>query len=73
VRKTLAHRLPSITPSESTSEEPPEILCVPYVRGLSEKLERVCTPLGVGAEFKLMRTLKHALRKLTNYIPEEKR
>ena len=41
VRKTLAHQLPPITPSRSISEEPPKILCVPYVRGLNEKLERV--------------------------------
>ena len=44
VRKTLAHQPPSVT-SSGTSDEPPKILCVPYIRGLSEKLERVCTPL----------------------------
>ena len=29
------------------AEDPLRIMCLPYVQGLSEKLERVCTPLGV--------------------------
>ena len=72
VRKTLAHQPPSVT-SSGTSDEPPKILCVPYIRGLSEKLERVCTPLGVRAAFKPMRTLRQTLMQLKNQIPEEKR
>ena len=32
VRKTLGHQLLSVTLSGSASEEPPKILCVPYVR-----------------------------------------
>ena len=72
VRKTLAHQPPSVT-SSGTSNEPPKILCVPYIRGLSEKLERVCTPLGVRAAFKPMRTLRQTLMQLKNQIPEEKR
>ena len=72
VRKTLAPQPPSVT-SSGTSDEPPKILCVPYIRGLSEKLERVCTPLGVRAAFKPMRTLRQTLMQLKNQIPEEKR
>ena len=53
--------------------EPPKILCLPYVRGLSEKLERVCTSLGVKAAFRPMRTLRQALVKVKTPIPEEKK
>ena len=53
--------------------EPPKILCLPYVRGLSEKVERVCTPLGVKAAFRPMRTLRQALVKVKTPIPEEKK
>ena len=47
--------------------------CVLYVRGLSEKLERVCTLLRVRAAFKPMRTLRQPLMKLKDCIPEEKK
>ena len=30
---------------DDPEEETPKLLCVPYVRGVSEKLEKVCTPL----------------------------
>ena len=73
MRKTLAHQPPAITPSGPASDEPPKILCVPYIRGLSEKLERVCTPLGVRAVFKPTRTLRQTLMQLKNCIPEEKK
>lgn len=48
-------------------------LCVPYIRGLNEKLERVCTPLRVREVFKLMRRLKQTLMHIKTHIPEEKR
>ena len=53
--------------------EPPKIQCLPYVRGLSEKLERVCIPLGVKAAFRPMRTLRQAQVKVKTPIPEEKK
>ena len=70
VSDTLAHQPLAVTPSGSTSDEPPKILCVPYIRGLSE---RVCTPLGVRAAFKPMRTLTQTLMQLQNHNLEEKR
>ena len=41
--------------------------------GLSEKLERVCTSLGVRAAFKPVRTLKKTLMRLKTQIPEERK
>ena len=70
VSKTLAHQPPAVTPSGSTSDEPPKIPCVPYIRGLSE---RVCTPLRVRAAFKPTRTLTQALMQLQNRNPEKRR
>ena len=54
-------------------QEPTKTLCTPYVRGLSEKLERVCTSLGVRAVFKPVRTLKQTLMKLKARVPEERK
>ena len=58
---------PSEPPPPGT--EPPKILCQPYVRGLSERLDRVCTPLGVKVAFTPMRTLVN----VKTPIPEEKK
>lgn len=44
-----------------------------YVRGLNEKLERVCTPLGVTTAFRPVRTLRQDLVKVKTPIPEEKK
>ena len=57
VRKTLSHQPlpsnPNLPPSSSpTDEGPAKILCLPYVKGLSEKVERVCAPLGIKTAFK---------------------
>ena len=60
VKKTLSRR-PQLTPPEPADEDPLRIMCLPYVQGLSEKLERVCTPLGVKVVFKPARTLKPTL------------
>ena len=44
VRKTLSHQPQSSPSSSPTDEGPARILCLPYVKGLSEKVERVCAP-----------------------------
>ena len=46
VKKTLSHRPHPGSSSEPADGDPLKIMCLPYVQGLSEKLERVCTPLG---------------------------
>ena len=55
------------------SEDPPKTMCLPYVQGLSEKLERVCTSLGVKAVFKPVRTLRQILMQVKTRIPEERK
>ena len=56
------------TPSEET-----KVLCLPYVRQLSEKLEKVCAPLGIKAVFKPSNTLRQSMVHLKNRLPEEKK
>ena len=73
VKKTLFCRpYPTPPPSEPTGEEPLRIMCLPYVQGRSEKLERVCTPLGVKAVFKPARTLRQTLMRVKS-LEERKR
>ena len=76
VKKTLSrrpHPTPPLPSSEPTGKDPLGIMCLPYVQGLSEKLERVCTPLGVKAVFKPARTLRQTLMRVKTRIPEEKK
>ena len=40
------------------------MLCTLYIRGLSEKIKKVCVPLGVNLVFKPMRTLRQDLVKV---------
>ena len=72
VTKTLTfHSTPA--PIPEPGQEPVKTLCTPYICGLSEKLERVCTSLGVRAAFKPVRTLKQTLMRLKTRIPEERK
>ena len=54
-------------------EERPKVLCTPYVRGLSERIDKVSRPLGVKTVFKPMQTLRQTLTKVKTEIPKEKR
>jgi hypothetical protein len=54
-------------------EEPLRTLHIPYVRGLSEKIEKTCAPFGVKAIFKPGSTLKQMLVKVKLKMPEEKK
>ena len=75
VRKTLSQK-PSLPPVESPSPpdvEPPKILRLPYVRGVSEVIERVCAPLGLKAAFKPMRTLRQCLMRVKTTTPQDRR
>ena len=74
VKKTLAaqpqpHTDPSTSPPE---EDAQKVLCTPYVKGLSEKIEKICTPLGVKPVFKPGRMLRQELMKVKTKTPEEK-
>ena len=50
----------------------PKIVCTPYIKGLSEKIEKVCAPLGVKSVFRPMMTLKRDLMQVKNRTPEQK-
>ena len=70
-RKSFAMPFPQI--SETADEGPLRIMCLPYVQGLSKKLERVCTPLRVKAVFKPARTLRQTLMWVKTRILEERK
>ena len=60
------------TPSETTDEEEkPKILYLPYVKGVSERIERECKKLGVMAVFKSRHTLRGSLMRVKNTRPAE--
>ena len=59
--------------AQDTPSEEPKVLCLPYVRWLSEKLEKVCAPLGIKAVFKPSNTLRQSLVHVKKRLPEEKK
>ena len=63
---------PSVSSTPSVTEENLRVLCTPYVKGLSERIEKICTPLGVRPVFKPARTLRQILTKVKTRIPQEK-
>ena len=71
VRKTLTK--PQRQQTHETEEKPLKTLYPPYVRGLSEKIEKTCGPLGVKAIFKPQSTLKQQLVRVKQKMPEEKK
>ena len=74
VKKTLSCRPHLAHPSsEHADEDPPMIMCLPYIQGLSEKLERVCSPLGVKTVFEPVRTLRQHPMRIKTCIPEERK
>ena len=75
VKKTLTTHpspLPERSPEPEQLDDAPKILCTPYIRGLSEKIEKVCAPLGVKPVFRPKRTLKRELMQVKNRTPEQK-
>ena len=74
VNKTLTtHPSPlPVTSEPQQLDDPPRILCTPYIRGLSEKIAKVCAPLGVKPVFRPKRTLKRELMQVKNRTPERK-
>ena len=46
---------------------------MPYIKGVSEKIERVCHELGIRAVFKSGNTLRQSLVRVKNKRPEELR
>ena len=77
IEKTLkVHPRTSPPPSpsnETQHEETRKTLHTPYIRGLSEKLEKICTPLGIKAVFTSAHTLKRSLMRVKSRHPEDKK
>ena len=48
-------------------------LCTPYIRGLSEKLEKVYDALGINTSLNPVKTLRQTLMKVKTHAPEDKR
>ena len=74
VKKTLmTHLLPLLETSEPQQlDEAPKILCTPYIKGLSEKIAKICVLLGVKPVIRPKRTLKRELMQVKNRTPEQK-
>ena len=58
---------------KDTKEDPAKPMFIPYVRGVSEKLEKVCTPLGVKTIFRPQKTLRNMLMQVKQKTPMEKK
>ena len=73
VKKTLAiHLSPFPAASAPQEDNTPKVLCSPYIKGLSEKIEKVCALLGVKPVFRPMKTLNRGLMQVKNRTPEQK-
>ena len=54
-------------------EERKKRLFIPYIKGVSEKIERVCHPLGVKVVCKSQNTLRQMLMKVKSTRPDEQK
>ena len=58
---------------EGKKEEKKKLLLLPYIKGVSEKIGRVCAPLGVRPVFKSHNTLRQLLMRVKSNISEEQK
>ena len=69
-KKTLSQTLKN--PEEDNQpEERPNILCTPYIRGTSQKLEKVFAPLEIKAVFKPQKVMRSLLVQVKDNNPAE--
>ena len=63
------------TPANMTveSETSPKLLHLPYVKGVSERIEKMCRPLGVRTVMKSASTLRSSLAKGKQARPDTKK
>ena len=57
-------------------EEEKRYLCLPYVRGVSERIDRVCKSIDsvkIKTSFKPVKTLRQVLNRVKNKVPNEQR
>ena len=71
VKRCLAKKKNTTTDDEE-EEEKPKILCLPYVRNLSESIEKSCRDLKVKIVFQSCRTLRTLLSNAKNRPAEDK-
>ena len=67
------NRRDSPKPPMTVEEERQKVLSLPYVQGLSQKIEKICHPLGIKTIFKSSNTLRQSLVHVKNSIPDEKK
>ena len=58
-------------PTSQKEEERPKIFCTPYVKVLSEELERWCCNINIRLVFRSGQTLRSLLEKVKKKIPQE--
>ena len=58
---------------DNTEIEQPKILCLPYIKGVSERIERGCRQLGVRAVFKSGHKLRQSLMRVKTAIKDEEK
>ena len=76
VRRTLARTPPATSEEEEeggedTGTERPRILCLPYVRGLSERIEQGCRQLGVRVVFRSGHKLRQSLMRVKAAVNDD--
>jgi hypothetical protein len=57
--------------AEGEEEEKKKLLLLPYIKGVSENIDRVCAPLGVRSVFKSHNTLRQLLMRVKSKIPDD--
>ena len=62
---------PPVDVKPAKEKEKEKLLFTPYVRGLSEKIEKICYQLGIKAVFKSGNTLRGSLMRVKNRKPDE--
>ena len=58
---------------KETDNSKVQILCLPYVKGVSENIEQTIGPTKLKVVFKPLRTMRQTLMKVKNPVPAERR
>lgn len=73
LRQKPGAKQPTQEGEETGDEECEKPLFIPYIKGVSEKIERVCHPLGVRVICKSQNNLRQALMKVKSTRPDDKK
>ena len=66
ISRSLQHQTHPPTSQDTTTQEKPTLLYLPYVKHTSEHIQRVCRQIGVKTVFKSRGTLRESLMKVKN-------